>query len=71
MMMLNVLIMQTLLMKPLFSVMATAPNDSSKGSWSDREMIDGGRKLTGIGIKKSSGGFIGGFGTFIAEIRAR
>ena len=49
MMVLNVLIMQTLLMKPFLSVMATAPNDSSsEGSWSDREMIDGGRKLTGI-----------------------
>ena len=64
MMMLNVLIMQTLLMKPFLSVMATAPNDSSRGSWSDREMIDGGRKLTGIRIKKNSDGFI-------ARIRAR
>ena len=63
MMMLNVLIMQTLLMKPLFSVMATAPNDSSEGSWSDGDIA--GRKLTGIGIKESSAGF------YIAEIRAR
>ena len=65
MMMLNVLIMQTLLMKPFLSVMATAPNDSSEGSWSDREMIDGGRKLTGIAIKESESG------GSIAQIRAR
>ena len=58
--------MQTLLMKPFLSVMATAPNALvSEGSWSDREMIDGGRKLTGIGIKKSS------INNYIAEIRAR
>ena len=65
MMMLNMLIMQTLLMKPFLSVMATAPNDSSEGSWSDREMTDGGRKLTGIGIKESSDGYS------IAGIRTR
>ena len=65
MMMLNVLIMQTLLMKPFLSVMATAPNDSSEGSWSNREMIDGGRKLTGIAIKTGSGI------NYIAKIRAR
>ena len=64
MMMLNVLIMQTLLMTPLFSVMAMAPNNSSGRNWSNREMIDGGRKLTGIGIKKSNYGSI-------ARIRAR
>ena len=65
MMVLNVLIMQTLLMKPFLSVMATAPNALSEGSWSDREMIDGGRKLTGIAIKK------GPAGRSIAKIRAR
>lgn len=48
----------------LFPVLATTPNDSSEGSWSDREMA--GRKLTGIGIKKS---FYSS--TYIAEIRAR
>ena len=46
-------------------MLATTPNDSSEGSWSDREMIDGGRKLTGIAIKESS------YGNYIAEIRAR
>ena len=51
-------------MKPLFPVLATTPNDSSEGSWSDRKMA--GRKLTGIGIKKSSP-----YGSHIAEIRAR
>ena len=66
--MMNVLIMQTLLMKPFLSVMAMAPNDCSVYGWygwSDQKMTDGGRKLTGIGIKKSSDGYI------IAIIRAR
>ena len=52
-------------MKPLFSVMASAPNDSSEGSWSDKEMAGTGRKLTGIGIKQISNG------DSIALIRAR
>ena len=64
-MMLNVLIIQTPLMKPPLSVMASMPNTVSEGSWSDREMIDGGRKLTGIAIKKSNNGL------FIAKICAR
>ena len=53
-------------MKPLSSVMASAPNDdvSSEGSWSDREMAAG-KKLTGIGIKKSYNG------NWITRIRAR
>ena len=53
-------------MKPLFSVMASAPNVgvSSEGSWSDREMAAGG-KLTGIAIKTSASG------NSIAKIRAR
>ena len=46
--------------------MASAPDVdvSSKGSWSDREMAAG-RKLTGIAIKKSDGGY------YINSIRAR
>ena len=44
-------------------MLATTPNDSSEGSWSDREMA--GRKLTGIGIKQISNG------DSIALIRAR
>ena len=55
-------------MKPLFSVMASAPNDgvSSEGSWSDREMAAGG-KLTGIAIKEKEYAR----GGHIARIRAR
>ena len=65
MMMRRFLILQTLLMKPLSSVMASTPNDGvSEGSWSDREMAAG-RKLTGIAIKKDSSG------NRIARIRAR
>ena len=51
-------------MKPLFLVMGSAPNVSSEGSWSDREMAAG-SKLTGISIKESRAG------SYIAQIRAR
>ena len=53
-------------MKPLFSVMASAPNDSvsSEGSWSDRKMAAG-RKLTGIAIKWTLQD------NYIGKIRAR
>ena len=50
--------------KPLFLVMGSAPNVSSEGSWSDREMAAG-SKLTGISIKKNRGG------DYIVQIRAR
>ena len=65
MMVLNVLIMQTLLMKPFPSVIASAHNAVSGNSWSDRKMVATGRKLTGIGIKKSSSG------NYITRTRAR
>ena len=54
-------------MKPLSSVMASAPNDgvSSEGSFSDREKAAE-KKLTGIAIKEKDNN-----GRRIAKIRAR
>ena len=61
--------------KALFLVMGSAPNISSLGSWSDREMAAG-SKLTGISIKKgyspnTIGLGLARLGLSIAQIRAR
>ena len=46
--------------------MATAPNNSSGDSWSDRKLAAG-RKLSGINIKKDDNGKK----TMVTRIRAR